>query len=923
MPPIPPSRRTFGLVATGLLSGMLGVGAHAQSTGVSGATGAASLGTVVNGVANGSCTSGLCTISGGTSAGSNLFHRLSSLNTTGAITGVSLLNGAATNVVVGVTSPTGTIIDKPFLLQNPASMTLMSPGGISILNGSSFTNITQLNLSTATALKVGTSQFDVFNTTSTQATQLTGVIQSGPTSFSGDATALAANGITGAGDVVIDGGLITVENGLLVDSQFGNVVVNLATISAMGNGLGDGGQLRIQAAGSLLVSDSQLLANGLSGLGGTISLLADQISLQNSQLEASGPLGGGVIQVGGGWQGASIGGPNATTTLVDSGTSLIADGLLNGNGGTIVVWSDGYTAFSGHAQARGGSEGGNGGNVEISGKQSLAMGGSVDTRAPNGTWGNLLLDPGNLFVIDGPAGNVFFLSNSDPAFTPTPNAPTGPTVSALVPNNSYITDGQINSLLLSGNITLLADNNIALMDDTIISTALGTPSNLTITATNGDVYLGSSTINLLGGGSISIQATSGQVTTQAVAQTNVGTSATIITPSAGTFTAAGLQLPIVPLGDPTASGVFGTPQISSSLGLINIQAAAVDLTNAVIDTGGFAGAFGSASVILDNTQVTANGITLSSPTGLVDVNASNLTAGSGGITIASAEASSVTNSVLSASGGTIAISSNGATFLAANTVSTSSGGDIQIQGNAIDIFGVKLSASGGSIDIGTTTNTSINISGSIIRTEGLPITIGTPQSTVIIGNPSGAALSTLWPFYSSSFGASNTAVLTQGGALTITAANYAVSANTLLDTSTLYNASGSAIGSTTPGAFNISGVNLNAISITPSGAFCDPNATSSSTSSSSSSSSTSCTQPLILTEVIPDLYELLIQPITLATLTTDAPPSVDGEFVPDEDSQASKESQSGSDQGSTPGQNASPKRGSEPMSQQAINSQIN
>ena len=59
-----------GLSLTGLL-----LGAGGASAEVKGAAGVRSLGTVVNGVKDGSCTAGLCGVSGGTGAGKNLFHR--------------------------------------------------------------------------------------------------------------------------------------------------------------------------------------------------------------------------------------------------------------------------------------------------------------------------------------------------------------------------------------------------------------------------------------------------------------------------------------------------------------------------------------------------------------------------------------------------------------------------------------------------------------------------------------------------------------------------------------------------------------------------------------------------------------------------------------------------------------------------------
>ena len=74
--------------------------------------------------------------------------------------------------------------------------------------------------------------------------------------------------------------------------------------------------------------------------------------------------------------------------------------MLAGEGGKVVVWSDDITRFHGSISARGGAQGGNGGMVEVSGKQHLLFAGAADTSAPFGTLGTLLLDPTVLHIRD-------------------------------------------------------------------------------------------------------------------------------------------------------------------------------------------------------------------------------------------------------------------------------------------------------------------------------------------------------------------------------------------------------------------------------------------------------------------------------------------------------------------------------------------
>lgn len=84
---------------------------------------------------------------------------------------------------------------------------------------------------------------------------------------------------------------------------------------------------------------------------------------------------------------------------VTAAAQVKADAEQNGNGGSIVVWSEQSTATHGSFSARGGSQGGNGGSVETSSKGDLDVAGTtVDTSAPQGHYGNWLLDPSGLTV---------------------------------------------------------------------------------------------------------------------------------------------------------------------------------------------------------------------------------------------------------------------------------------------------------------------------------------------------------------------------------------------------------------------------------------------------------------------------------------------------------------------------------------------
>src|SRR5438876_5773320 len=154
--------------------------------------------------------------------------------------------------------------------------------------------------------------------------------------------------------------------------------------------------------------------------GGTILVTGENIKLASARVDASGRAGGGKVLIGGDWGGGnpnkslvsnpsakleSFVIPTATTVSVDAATTINASARGHGNGGKVVLWSDSETTFAGTILARGGAKSGDGGFVETSSHGQLAFTGNVDTRAPRGKAGTLLLDPEDIHIVsscDGP-----------------------------------------------------------------------------------------------------------------------------------------------------------------------------------------------------------------------------------------------------------------------------------------------------------------------------------------------------------------------------------------------------------------------------------------------------------------------------------------------------------------------------------------
>jgi filamentous hemagglutinin family protein len=164
-------------------------------------------------------------------------------------------------------------------------------------------------------------------------------------------------------------------------------------------------------AGQVLSLEGQtnIQTGSLIAPGGTVQVLGDRVSLLgNARIDVSGVNGGGTVLVGGDFQGGG-GVPQAPQTQVDANAQINADAIGLGDGGRVIVWAKDRTQFAGNIFARGGNGGGNGGFVEVSGKQVLDFKGRVDVTAPRGSLGTVLLDPTDIEIT--PANVNDFIGN--------------------------------------------------------------------------------------------------------------------------------------------------------------------------------------------------------------------------------------------------------------------------------------------------------------------------------------------------------------------------------------------------------------------------------------------------------------------------------------------------------------------------------
>ena len=211
------------------------------------------------------------------------------------------------------------------------------------------------------------------------------------------------------GQVIAHGGRIGI---------YGALVNQRGVVNADSAVMGANGRVILKASNKVaLDAGSVTRAAGSAGAdGGSVQVLGPQVDVAaGAGVDASGRNGGAVL-VGGGWEG----GGNvlrAQRTNVAAGAVIRADGHA-GNGGKVVLWSDGATSAHGTVSARGSAAGG---AVETSGHVLDVDGIAVDAAGGAGKNGTWLLDPYDIEVV---AGGT---ANADDVKTPSGGTATGVT----------------------------------------------------------------------------------------------------------------------------------------------------------------------------------------------------------------------------------------------------------------------------------------------------------------------------------------------------------------------------------------------------------------------------------------------------------------------------------------------------------------
>ncbi len=259
--------------------------------------------------------------------------------------------------------------------------------------------------------------------------------------------ALAANG----GVIRADGGqvlLTALSAGNLLQSAVNNTGIIQAQAVENRNGtirlLGDMQSGTVSVGGTLDASGT-----GAGQSGGNVTVTGHHVGLFDGHINASGDSGGGTVLVGGGFQGNNPAVQNASATYMSADSTISADAITDGNGGTVVLWSNDSTRAYGAIMARGGAQGGDGGLIETSGHWLDVGGIRLNAGAPHGQNGTWLLDPADV-TITGPATTN--ATNTGGVFSPNSGA-----------NSSNIAVSDITTILsgvgpLGTNVTINTTN---------------------------------------------------------------------------------------------------------------------------------------------------------------------------------------------------------------------------------------------------------------------------------------------------------------------------------------------------------------------------------------------------------------------------------------------------------------------------------
>lgn len=202
-------------------------------------------------------------------------------------------------------------------------------------------------------------------------------------------TVALAAGDTVTLDLYGDGLVEVAVDGELADA----LIENQGTIAAEGGRVQMTALAAKDAVDNIINTDGIVTVSSATQQGGKIILSggnAGTVSV-GGVVDASGTDGGDITVTG-----ENVHVTDTATLSVDGGRG--AD--QHGDGGTAYIYGDKYAVLEGRVSGRGGANGGDGGNAELSAGDSVGFNGVVDLGADNGQAGTFVIDPAHLFIND-------------------------------------------------------------------------------------------------------------------------------------------------------------------------------------------------------------------------------------------------------------------------------------------------------------------------------------------------------------------------------------------------------------------------------------------------------------------------------------------------------------------------------------------
>ena len=458
-----------------------------------------------------------------------------------------------------------------------------------------------------------------------------------------------------------------------------------------------------------------------------------QVTLSGQMVGSSGTI---LARGADGGQGGRVLITSTDKTVLTSDSQIDTSGAGNSSAGNVVVWSDKDTIYGGSILAKGGEVNGDGGWVEVSGHENLSFAGTVNTLAPNGTTGTLLLDPRDITVA---AAGAATLTQVD-EFSDTPGT------------DLTIASGTINSatsnVFLQANRDIMVNNAINMANVGLgITMQAGRDINVNaaISTNNGNISLTANDSTALGGNRTN--ATAGDISFVAAgANLSAGTGNINLTINPSTtnpfnpgsitnvrnLTTTGGNISINSPNDVTLSGA-----INSGSGTVVI--------NANTDGNGGQGFTMNAVSSITTTNATTNAVRISvnaagTATGAATLR--DITAASGTLTVATDTGGNTTGGAISQAAGTA---------LNVGTAQLSTGNGAITLNNATNDFGTAAVSRAtnvtlrdtNALNFGTSTlsgNLTATAGGAVSQSGALSSSGGASTLTVTTLNDAGAPI---------------------------------------------------------------------------------------------------------------------------------------------------------------------------------------